>query len=452
MKNYLLPFVLILLGLSSFALADERINKLDWNGVEVVWLQDQNFPTYDFVVYFADGALSDQVGGETDTMFNLLAYGTRRFEQKDISDHLEFYGVGHSAEVTHEYSIYHVSGLIKDLKPTMKMVCHLFSDATFPEQELHRFKMIRKDRLNNMINSQAALGSRSFRALSMEGTPFAIPAQGRLKDVDHWSSKALKEKLNYFNNRVAKKIYISGPRSVLDVKDIITKECGWTKNASFVRNAEAKERKVSKKPVINLVTVPNATQAYIFVGRALGKNEIGHLEMLELVSGFLGGGFSSKLMQEIRVKRGLSYGAEASASGQRNYGRLAISTYTKNETVGETLGIIKTTLADVAQGKFEDKELETARDGIVGSYPFRFEKSTAYLDQLIYFDHIGRNYDEIYRFTEGLKKLGKSDIVKETSGLLNWDQMNITILGQKELAEKLKQFGEVKISSYEDYL
>lgn len=452
MKIYVLFFLISLFIVNFNIFADDRISKLDWNGVEVIWLQDQNFPTYDFVVYFADGALSDQVGGETDTMFNLLTYGTRRFEQKDISDHLEFYGVSHSSEVTHEYSIFHVSGLTKDLKPTMKMVCHLFSDATFPDQELSRFKTIRKDRLNNMINSQSALGSRAFRALSMEGTPFAAPMQGRLKDADRWTSKALKEKLNYFNTQVAKKIYISGPHSVLEVRDIITKECNWSKSASFVRNAEAKERKVEKKPTIHLVTVPNATQAYIYLGRFLDKKEIGNLEMLELVSGFLGGGFSSKLMQEIRVKRGLSYGAEATALGQRNYGRLVISTYTKNQSVIETLGVIKTTLEDVVQGKFEDKELETAREGIVGSYPFRFEKSTAYLDQLIYFDHIGRQYDDIYRFPEGIKKINKSDLIKSASSLLNWDQLNITIIGQKDLADRLKEFGEVKVSSYQDYL
>jgi len=443
-------FSIFIMALSVFA--DDKISKLDWNGVEVVWLQDKNFPTYDLVVYFADGALSDQVAGETDTMFNLLSYGTRRFNQKDISDHLEFYGVGTSSEVTHEYSLYHVSGLVKDLKPTMKMVCHLFDDATFSVSELARLKAIKKDRLNNLINSQATLGSRAFRALSMEGTPFSTPAQGRLKDVDRITSKALKEKLSYFNKSVFKKIYISGPNSVLDIKNVIVNECGWTNNAKFIRNTEAKEIKRSQKIKIHLVTVPQATQSYIYIGRFLDKKEIGHLEMLELLSAFLGGGFSSKLMQEIRVKRGLSYGVDAMASGQRNYGRLYISTFTKNESVLQTLDVIKKTLSEIVQGQFSAEELETARGSLVGSYPFRFEKNTAYLDQLIYFDHIGRPYDDIYRFPEGLKNIQKVDLVNSSIPLLNWDNLTITIVGPKELENQLKALGELKISSYEDYL
>lgn len=444
----ILSFLLVL----NCAFSNDLVKKFDWNGVEVVWVPDQSFPTYNFVVYFADGALSDQVGGETDTMFNLLTYGTRRFEQKDISDNLDFYGVGRSSEVTHEYSVYHVSGLVKDIKPTMKMMCHLFTDATYPEQELRRYKTIRQDRLNSLINSPSSLATMAFRDLSMSGTPFAPPMQGRLKDVEHWTSKALKEKLSYFNNKVSKKIYLTGPSSTLDIKDIIVKECGWNQKATFVRNVQAKDKKFDKKPVIHLVTVPNATQAYIFLGRFLDKNEIENLESLELLSGFLGGGFSSKLMQEIRVKRGLSYGAEAYASGQRNYGRLVISTYTKNESVAETIRVIKETLQDVAKGQFTDKELETARDGLVGAYPFRFEKSTAYMDQLIYFDHIGRDYEEIYNFPKTLKKLGRSELVKTATSLLDWNHLTITVLGQKDLADKLKDFGEVKVSSYEDYL
>ncbi len=446
-----LVWVLVLGLMVLPAMAQEKVRKFDWNGVEVVYLPDQSFPTYNFVVYFADGALSDQIGGETDAMFSLLTYGTRRFEQKDINDNLDYFGVERSSEVTHEYSVYHISGLAKDIKPTMKMMCHLFSDATFPELELKRYKTIRKERLTNLINSQSALAGRAFRALSMEGTPFAPPMSGELKDIDRWTSKALKDKLGYFNNKVSKKIYLTGPRQVLEIRDIITKECGWSKS-SFVRNAQASDRKISKKPIIHLVTVPQATQSYIFLGRFLGKDEIGNLEGLELLSGFLGGGFSSKLMQEIRVKRGLSYGAEATASGQRNYGRLVITTYTKNESVVETLGVIKSALQDTIEGKFEDKELATAREGLVGSYPFRFEKSSAYLDQLIYFDHIGRDYSDIYNFPIGLKKLSKKDLTEMASTLLNWNHFTIMVLGPKDLADKLKVLGDVKVSSYESYL
>ena len=74
------------------------------------------------------------------SLFDMLADGTRRFSQKDISDNLEFFGVAYGGNVTHEYSTYGISGLEKDILPTVKKICHLFQDARFPQKELNNRK------------------------------------------------------------------------------------------------------------------------------------------------------------------------------------------------------------------------------------------------------------------------------------------------------------------------
>lgn len=104
-----------------------NIKKLDWDGLEVVWLKDERYPVYNMSVYFADGALSDSPSrrGETAAALNLLNSGTRRYDQKEINENLEFFGVDFGAHVTHEFSSYSISGLVKDLIPTTKLLCHL---------------------------------------------------------------------------------------------------------------------------------------------------------------------------------------------------------------------------------------------------------------------------------------------------------------------------------------
>ena len=80
--------------------------------------------------------------------------------------------------------------------------------------------------------------------------------------------------------------------------------------------------------------VPKANQAQIRVGRYLTYDESkkDH-ELMSLASKYMGGGFTSRLMQELRVKRGLTYSAGAYASTQKTYGRSGISTFTKNNTL-----------------------------------------------------------------------------------------------------------------------
>ena len=94
MKRILIIGLTLIISSSVFAgNISDRITKLDWDGIEVVWLEDNRFPTYDVIFYFADGALSDgnYLKGETSSMFSMLGNGTRRFSQKDLSDHLEYF-------------------------------------------------------------------------------------------------------------------------------------------------------------------------------------------------------------------------------------------------------------------------------------------------------------------------------------------------------------------------
>ena len=114
---------------------EDNIKKLNWNGIEVVYIEDNRFPTYDLTIYFADGALSEEKGqsGLTIHSFNLMDSGTDKLSQKEILDQLEFLGTDFGADVTHEFTTVSVSGLTKDLKTSMTQICSLMRSATYPE-------------------------------------------------------------------------------------------------------------------------------------------------------------------------------------------------------------------------------------------------------------------------------------------------------------------------------
>ncbi len=374
--------------------SDGRIKELDWDGLKVTWLTDESLPVYQLTAYFADGSLSESPGqyGSTSAMFSMLGSGTRRFGQKEISDNLEFFGASFGPWVSHEYTTYSVSGLSKDVVPTMKMVCHLFKDATFPEEELKKEKLKGKSALQNIINSHGALAERAFREIALAGTPYSYPVSGKLKDIDKLTSKMLKEKLEYFNQKVEKHIFIAGPKSVLAIRPVLAEECGWKGRANgFKRTIPESAVKKRTTMDITLVTVPQANQAQVRFGKFLGREDIavGPWPM-DLASTFLGGGFTSRLMEELRVKRGLTYGVSALAYSQKEYGRAVISTSTKQESAAELVKITQEVLASVAKGEISPQEFERSRNFLAGSNPFRFERPSAYLSQIIELYHEGR--------------------------------------------------------------
>ncbi len=437
------------------AQAKSAIKTYSWKGIPVTYIEDDRLPTYNVSVYFADGALSDEQGvpGETNAMFSLLTAGTRRYSQKDIADNLEFYGASFGPYVTHEYSTYSVSGLVKDMVPTLKKVCHLFADASFPQVEIDKEKARAKSALISIVNDHSSLASRAFREIQLAGSPFAYPVEGKMKDIDRLKREALLKKLDYFNDKVAKHIYITGPKEVLESEPIFTNDCGWNQSANFERKlGKLNVKDVQNGPEIYLITVNDANQAQVRMGQYLDQSEINEPELLGLTSEYLGGGFTSVLMREVRVKRGLTYSIGSFAAGQKYYGRSGISTFTRNETAAKLFEVIKAVLERTAAGEISDEDFERVRLAFIGSHPFSLERSSAYLSQLMSLDHVGEPYSRIERFPEILKSYTKDQVVSTFKDIFAWDKMKIVVVGDKSLGEQLSSFGRVKVQDYKDFL
>src|SRR5690606_36290396 len=146
------------------------------------------------------------------------------------------------------------------------------------------------------------------------------------------SQKDMTARLSYFNNNVLKRIYIKGPKKLNLLENVFSNDCKWSgkadKTANYPTEIKAQDMKAKTAKTVYLVSLKEANQAQIRIGRILGTSEATtELDEQNFASTFLGGGFTSRLMQELRVKRGLTYSVGAYASSQRTYGRSGISTF-----------------------------------------------------------------------------------------------------------------------------
>ena len=449
----LLLFIFLFINLSHAANIKERIENLNWKGLDVVYIGDERFPTFNIIVYFADGALSDETKGETNAMFSLLEAGTKRYNRRDIGDSLDYYGIKRGPTVTHEFSLYSISGLEKDLIPTMKKICHLFDDSTFPKEEITKEITKAESELYNLVSEPSELANRAFRELSLSNTPFYYPVEGKLKDLKKINQTGLKKKLKYFNQEVKKKIFIAGPRQILGIQKIINEECGWVnQNNKLVRNSSFTPKNNGEGNQIYLITVPSANQSQIRIGRYLKESEIQNEELMAISSGLLGGGFTSQLMIEVRQKRGLTYGINSYASRQKNYGRAGIYSSTKNESVAELLDVVKETVEKVSKGDIQPSEIDRAKGYLVGGQYFRFENANAFLSQLVFLDHFGKPYEDLFKFGERVQSFKNNQILDEIGKIFAWNQQVIMVLGTKDQEKKLAKFGKVKVVDFKNFL
>lgn len=435
----------------------KNIQKFDWNGIEVTYLEDSRFPTFDLAVYFSDGAISDldsKVGGETDAAFNMTMLGTKKYSREVLSEKFEFFGASSDVNVTHEYSTLTLSGLSKDIVPLTKLTCEILTEATYPTSEIQKVVNVQKSLARALENNHGALAGRIFREVSLEGTPFSYPSKGKLTDLDKLQTEKLREKMDYFLTKVKKRIYLTGPKSVLAIRDVLNNDCGFTgKTSEFVRTPTYKNREQKERTIV-FAPVEKANQVQVMLGSFLNHNELKEDELNYLASEYLGGGFTSKLMQEIRVKRGLTYSVGAVIAAQKTYGRAVISTFTKNETITELIQVL-TKAIETSSGKkhqINPKQLGLVKQGVVGSYPFKFENTAQFLGELMMMDHTGQSYDDIFKFQDRVSQFNEENVARVIEQVFGEKRQTIFVLGDKSLLKKLKKLGPVRVVNFKDYI
>jgi zinc protease len=433
---------------------DDNLRRLKWNEMDVIWLEDDSYPTYSINVYFNAGALLDEKGkyGQTELAFKELTSGTTRYTRQEIVDSLEFYGASYGANVTHEYTTFSVEGLVKDMLPTMKMICHTFQNASYPVEEFNTTKKRLITALKNSVTDHSGLANRIFREVSLQGTQFSKPVSGNIRSINSLTAKDLHDRMLFFNNEVQKRIYIKGPKAVKELESVFVNDCGW-KQGQYKNEIAAVTKTPENNNIVYLVPVPKANQAQIRIGRYITKEESHYAyELQSLAARHMGGGFTSRLMQELRVKRGLTYSVGAYISSQAAYGRSGITTFTKNETLVETFNVTKEVINNESTATTEENFHHIKRF-IKGNYLLGLESTSAFLETLLFFDHIGRDYKEIYQFSNKIDQISIEQMQSLISQIFGFDNQIRLVVGDKNLDKQLAKAGyKVKVLNYNDYL
>ena len=145
-----------------------------------------------------------------------------------------------------------------------------------------------------------------------------------------------------------------------------------------------------------------------------------------------GGGFGSRLTEEVREKRGLSYSVY-SALSPRDHGAFFFGTAaTVNKRVAETIKVIKQQIARMAKDGPTAKELEAAKNYLTGSYPLRFDSNTKIASQLLGLQQTRRGIHYVENRNQLIRQVTLQQVRKAAAKLLKPDSLIFTIVGKPE--------------------
>ena len=143
-----------------------------------------------------------------------------------------------------------------------------------------------------------------------------------------------------------------------------------------------------------------------------------------------GGGFSSRLMEEVREKRGLAYSVYSNLYPYQHGAVFVGNVATKNEAVGQSLAVIESELKRLSQQGPSADELESAKSYLTGAYALRFESSASIASQLLWIQIEELGIDYVTKRNELIDAVTLDDIKRVAKRLIEADRLITTIVGR----------------------
>ena len=327
-----------------------------------------------------------------------LLLGTSKHTVNQVNEDLDFMGASLSSSSGRDYATLSLQILKKDLDKGFDLFMEVLTQPTFPEEEIKREVEKTLAAIQSEEDQPEGVAEKAFLKALFLNSPYGHPVEGVRESVPKLTREGI---VRFYRS------YYHPNNAILTVIGDITDEEMKTKliprlekwptgkipELSFMTKAE-KEQKTVK---INR----SITQANIILGHAGMSRENPDFYAITVMNYILGGGgFASRLMGEIRNKRGLAYSVSSFFDPGKFPGSFQIVLQTKNPSARDAISLSLQQMERIRKELVSEKELEGAKKYLIGSFPMRLDtqgKLANFLTQVEYYG-LGLDYPERYPF------------------------------------------------------
>jgi zinc protease len=355
------------------------------NGLRVFVVTDHAEPAVAArLVILSAGSIQDPAGmpGVAGMTAGLLTQGTAKRSAKEIAEAIDFVGGTLEAKAGRDATTVTLDVVKKDLGVGMDLLSDVVLHPAFRTEELDRQRQQLLSDLEVQYSDPNYLATLAFARTLYGSSPYGVPEAGTPATVKKLQREDFVKfhDANYAPNQAL--LGFAGDITPEDAFAIAEKYFGgWPK--LDVAAAAPQVPAAATATHVWLIDKPDAVQTQIRIGGLAIRRADPDFLSLDVTNHIFGGSYNSRLNTEVRIKKGLTYGASSAFSAHRYTGSLSVETYTRTEATVDATKLVMDLLTGMSQGKISQKELDFARDYLAGVYPIESETAEQVADRIL---------------------------------------------------------------------
>lgn len=401
------------------------------NGVKVLFVESHDLPMIDVRLAFKAGSSRDgEQHGVSSLVNSLLVEGSGKLSTEDIAQGFESVGaeLGHSS--LRDMAWLSLRSLSEPAlwEPVVDLFAQVAALPSFPQDAIERDRQSMLINLANRNKQIANVAQDAFFEHLYPDHAYQIGQYGTRTALESLTSEDL--------SRFHSSYYVARNASLALVGDLtLTQAKAYAER--LTRHLKPGQPAEVIQPVAvadkgKTVNIPfKTTQSHIVQGLPVLSRKDDDYFPLYLGNHVLGGsGFSSRLMQEIRENRGLSYSVYSYFIPMETTGPFQMALETSNHQVEEAAQLLQQMLVDFIHEGPTEKELEHSKKNITGGFALKIDSNKKIIEYLALIGFYDLPLDYLDRFNDNIMAVTRADIKDAFDRRVRPEQIIRVIVGE----------------------
>jgi len=414
------------------------------NGLKIYGIENNELPLVEFEITLEGGLMleSPENVGVSSLMATMMTRGTANKTPEELEEAIDLLGASINVSAGRQSLTIRGNSLARNYEETLALVEEIMLEPRWDERE---FDLARQSTLSQIAQQSAnpnSIASNTFNKLLYgEDHILSFNPIGTTQSVESITLDDLKA---YYSNNFSPSV------ADMHVVGSISKNDVVASMASLENRWEAKQVEI---PEFDLPEAPESSAVYFYDVPDAKQSVLrfGYLAMAETNPDFYpatimnyklgGGGFASRLTQELREGKGYTYGIRSGFSGSNMAGPFSISSGVRTNVTYESAALVKQILDEYPE-TFTDEDLENTKSYLIKSSARQFETSSSKLNMLENISSYGWSPNYVRDRQETVRAITKDEIQELANRYANPDRMIWLVVGDaKTQMGRLEQLG-----------